>query len=71
LLVRPERIELAAPESGENVFAARVLRDRFFGASRQIEVAAGKGRLEIETAARGRVDGVRVPRDAIQFMNDN
>ena len=70
LLVRPERIELAAPGSGENVFAASVLRDRFFGASRQIEVAAGKGRLEIETAARGRVDGVRVPRDAIQFLHD-
>ncbi|MGH8713307.1 MAG: ABC transporter ATP-binding protein, partial [Casimicrobiaceae bacterium] len=71
LLVRPERIELAAPESGENVFAANVLRDRFFGASRQIEVAAGEGRLEIETAARGHVAGVRVPRDAIQFMNES
>ncbi|HEY2862274.1 MAG TPA: ABC transporter ATP-binding protein [Casimicrobiaceae bacterium] len=71
LLVRPERIELAATGGGENVFAANVLRDRFFGASRQIEVAAGNGRLEIETAARGRVDRVRVPRDAIQFIIDN
>ena len=71
LLVRPERIEVADAGAGENVFAANVLRDRFFGASRQIEVAAGNGRLEIETAARGRVDRVRVPRDAIQFINDN
>jgi putative spermidine/putrescine transport system ATP-binding protein len=69
LLVRPERIELAAGAAGENVFAARVLRDRFFGASRQIEVAAGEGRLEIETAMRDDVVHVRVPRAAIQFLN--
>jgi len=69
LLVRPERIEVAAGAAGENVFAARVLRDRFFGASRQIEVAAGDGRLEIETAMRDDVAHVRVPRDAIQFLN--
>ena len=70
LLVRPEKIELAAPGSGENVFGATVLRDRFFGASRQIEVAAGGGRLEIETASRAQVEGVRLPRDAIQFLHD-
>jgi hypothetical protein len=46
-----------------------VLRDRFFGATRQIEVAAGNGRLEIETAMRDHVANVRVPRDAIQFLN--
>jgi len=69
LLVRPERIEVAAGAAGENVFAARVLRDRFFGASRQIEIAAGDGRLEIETAMRDDVAHVRVPRDAIQFLN--
>jgi putative spermidine/putrescine transport system ATP-binding protein len=69
LLVRPERVEVANGESGENVFAARVLRDRFFGASRQIEVAAGEGRLEIETAMRDHVAHVRVPREAIQFLN--
>jgi putative spermidine/putrescine transport system ATP-binding protein len=69
LLVRPERIEVANGAGGENVFAARVLRDRFFGATRQIEVAAGKGRLEIETAMRDHVVHVRVPREAIQFLN--
>jgi putative spermidine/putrescine transport system ATP-binding protein len=69
LLVRPERIEVAAGAAGENVFAARVLRDRFFGASRQIEIAAGEGRLELETAMREDVAHVRVPRDAIQFLN--
>ncbi len=70
LLVRPERIELAAPAGGENVFAAQVLRDRFYGATRQIEVAAGNGRLEIETAQRSQFANVRVPRDAIQFLSN-
>jgi putative spermidine/putrescine transport system ATP-binding protein len=69
LLVRPERIEVADGTTGENVFAARVLRDRFFGATRQLEVAAGEGRLEIETAMRDDVAHVRVPREAIQFLN--
>jgi len=68
LLVRPERVEVADPGSGENVFAARVLRDRFFGATRQIEVAAGEGRLEVETAVRDHVKSVHVPREAIQFL---
>ena len=69
VLVRPERIEVAQGTGGENVFAAKVLRDRFFGATRQIEVAAGEGRLEIETAIRDHVAHVRVPREAIQFLN--
>jgi len=69
LLVRPERVEVAASASGENVFAAQVLHDRFFGATRQLQVAAGNGRLEIETAMRDHVNNVRVPREAIQFLN--
>ena len=69
LLVRPERVEVARDAMGENVFAAQVLRDRFFGATRQLEVAAGSGRLEIETALRDHVRSVRVPREAIQFLN--
>jgi putative spermidine/putrescine transport system ATP-binding protein len=69
LIVRPERVEIAPEPAGENVFPARVLRDRFFGATRQIEVAAGAGRLELETALRDHVRSVRVPREAIQFLN--
>ena len=71
LLVRPERIEIAAEAAGENIVPAQVIRDRFFGSSRRIEVTAGTGRLEIETAARDRVANVRVPRDAIQFLRSN
>ena len=69
VLVRPERIEIAPAATAENVFSAKVLRDRFFGATRQLEVAAGNGRLEIETAMRDDVTKVRVPREAIQFLN--
>ena len=72
VLVRPERIEVASAvtgATGENVFAAKVLRDRFFGATRQLEIAAGNGRLEIETAMRDDVIQLRVPREAIQFLN--
>jgi putative spermidine/putrescine transport system ATP-binding protein len=69
LLVRPERVEIGGAASGENVFVAHVLRDRFFGATRQLEVAAGDGRLEIETSMRDHVAMVRVPREAIQFLN--
>jgi putative spermidine/putrescine transport system ATP-binding protein len=69
LLVRPERVEIGAAAGGENAFVAHVLRDRFFGATRQLEVAAGDGRLEIETSMRDHVAMVRVPREAIQFLN--
>ncbi|HTR57503.1 MAG TPA: ABC transporter ATP-binding protein [Casimicrobiaceae bacterium] len=69
LLVRPERLEVADVAAGENVFPVRVLRDRFFGATRQVEVAAGEGRLEIETAMRDDVAHVHIPREAIQFLN--
>jgi putative spermidine/putrescine transport system ATP-binding protein len=68
LLVRPERVEVVAVPNGENVFAARVVRDRFFGATRQIELAIGGGTLKIETATRGAVAQIRIPRDAIQFL---
>jgi putative spermidine/putrescine transport system ATP-binding protein len=70
LLIRPERVELATESAGENVFAARAARDRFFGASRRIEVAVGGARLEIETKARDTVERIRIPRDAIQFLHD-
>jgi putative spermidine/putrescine transport system ATP-binding protein len=69
LLVRPERIELAGVADRENVFAVDVLRDRFFGSTRRILVAAGAGQLEIETATRAPVSEVRVPRDAVQFLD--
>ena len=52
------------------MFPAQTSRDRFFGASRRIEVAVGGGRLEIETNARDTVRRIRIPRDAIQFLHD-
>jgi len=68
LLVRPERIEPVAAGGGENVFAARVVHDRFFGANRELELAVGQGHLTIDTAVRSAIDFVRVPREAVQFL---
>jgi putative spermidine/putrescine transport system ATP-binding protein len=70
LLIRPERIEVADGVEGENTLDAQVVRDRFFGASRRVEVAVGSGRLEIETNARDTVRRIRIPPDAIQFLED-
>ena len=70
ILVRPERIELARDGAGENIFAARAERDRFFGAARRVDAVVGGQRLEIETNARDTVERIRIPRDAIQFLHD-
>jgi putative spermidine/putrescine transport system ATP-binding protein len=68
LLVRPERVEPAAAAGGENVFAAQIVHDRFFGANREIELTVGRGSIKIETALRGSIAHVRVPREAVQFL---
>jgi putative spermidine/putrescine transport system ATP-binding protein len=70
LLVRPERIEPTMGTPGENVFPATVVHDRFFGASRQLELAVAQGRLKVDTAMRGDITHVRVPPDAVQFLPD-
>ena len=50
-------------------FAVRVLRDRFLGATRQLEVLAdGDTLLKFETTSREPVSHVRIPVDAIQRL---
>ena len=73
LLVRPEkiapvRVDPAAGAPGENAFAVRVLHDRFFGASREVELAVGHGFLKIDTASREDISHVHIPREAVQFL---
>lgn len=68
LLVRPEKIEPARTASGENIFAATVVHDRFFGASREIELAVGQGMLKIDTTTREAIAHIHVPRQAVQFL---
>jgi putative spermidine/putrescine transport system ATP-binding protein len=68
LLVRPEKLEPAVAIDGENVFAARVVHDRFFGANREVELAVGPATLKIETSVRGGIAHVRIPRAAVQFL---
>ena len=68
LLVRPERLEPLAQAGGENAFEVRVLHDRFYGATRQLELAVGQALLKLETTSRQPVTHVRVPRHAMQFL---
>lgn len=73
LLVRPEKIvpvagDPASAPPGENHFAAKVIHDRFFGASREIELAVGEGVVKIDTATREDISCVHIPRDAVQFL---
>ena len=73
LLVRPEKIaplciDPASEAPGENNFAVRVLHDRFFGASREIELSVGQGLLKIDTASREDITHIHVPREAVQFL---
>lgn len=70
MLVRPERIELVRLQEGENVFPVTVERDRFFGATRQVDLACGGAHLKLETVERGPVHCIRIPRDAIQFLSN-
>ena len=65
----PERIEpMNAGATGDNAVDVAVEQDKFFGATRALVARAGSGRLAIETASRDAVHRVRIPRDAIQFL---
>ncbi|WP_119292590.1 ABC transporter ATP-binding protein [Azohydromonas sediminis] len=69
LLIRPERLEpAAAGAGGDNVFDARVLKDRFFGATRQLDLGVGGAVLKLETTSRETFARVHVPAAAIQFL---
>ena len=69
MLIRPERLEPAtAAEHGPNLFDTRVLKDRFFGATRQLDLAIGESVLKLETTSRAALTRVRIPVDAIQFL---
>jgi putative spermidine/putrescine transport system ATP-binding protein len=70
MLVRPERLEPVDGPGPDNVFAVRVLHDRFYGATRQVELAIGQAVLKLETTSRAPITHVRVPQHAIQFLPD-
>jgi putative spermidine/putrescine transport system ATP-binding protein len=68
VLIRPERLEVVPSADGVNTFAVEVTHDRFFGATRQIDLACRGTPLRIETLSRGEVRYVRVPPEAVQFL---
>ncbi len=71
-LVRPERLEPLADGGGDdtNVFEVRVLKDRFFGATRQLDLAIGEAVLKLETTSRAALSRVRIPVAAVQFLSN-
>jgi 16S rRNA G966 N2-methylase RsmD len=58
-------------DGGDNLIDVAIEQDKFFGATRALVAKAGNGRLAIETASREAVRRVRIPRDAIQFLDGN
>lgn len=69
MLIRPERLEPATTaEIAPNIFDTRVLKDRFFGSTRQLDLAIGESVLKLETTSRAALTRVRIPVDAIQFL---
>jgi len=70
LLVRPERLQPVETGAAlDNVFEARLLKDRFFGAMRQVDLAAGDQVIKLETTSRKAFGHVHVPVSAIQFLS--
>ena len=73
VLIRPERIEpLPAAGGGDdtNVFEVGVAKDRFFGATRQLDLTIGEAVLKLETTSRAALSRVRIPVAAIQFLSN-
>ena len=70
LLIRPERIQPAndAETVTDNIFAARVLHDRFHGARREVGLSVGTTLLWVDTPLRTPFTQIHVPRDAVQFL---
>ncbi|HMM84562.1 ABC transporter ATP-binding protein [Azohydromonas sp.] len=71
-LIRPERLEPLADGAGDdtNVFEVRVLKDRFFGATRQLDLSIGEAVLKLETTSRAALSRVRIPVAAVQFLSN-
>jgi putative spermidine/putrescine transport system ATP-binding protein len=68
VLIRPERVEVAAAAGASNTFAVEVTHDRFYGATRQLDLACRGARIRMETLSRGEVRYVHVPPEAVQFL---
>jgi len=68
LLVRPERVALGPAPDGLNTVQGAVVRDRYLGSLRRLDLEAGGHRLTVETAQAGEVSTVHLPPSAIQVL---
>ena len=71
MLARPPASLHARAAPATAVDDVRVLKDRFFGATRQLDLAIGEAFLKLETTSREALTRVRVPVEAIQFLSSN
>jgi putative spermidine/putrescine transport system ATP-binding protein len=65
VMVRPEKIRIADRADGENSFPCRVLRERFLGPVRRLDLAVRDVVLEAEASIGGPVNAVTIPPDAV------
>lgn len=73
VLVRPERIRPVATggaDTATNRFAGRILRDRFLGAVRRVDIALGDSVILLETAGRDPFDAIHIPPEQVQLLTD-
>ncbi len=65
VLVRPENVVPMDGAGGKavNSFSGEIVVDRFLGAARRLDLAAGDGSIRMETRTRDAIEGVTIPPD--------
>ena len=67
-LVRPERVQIGASSDGTNSFTGRILRDRFLGSFRRLDLAVNGGTVVLETASDMMPQAVFISPEAVQVL---
>jgi len=67
-LVRPEHVQIGASADGSNSFTGRLLRDRFLGSFRRLDLAVDGGTVALETASDITPQAVFIPPEAVQLL---
>jgi putative spermidine/putrescine transport system ATP-binding protein len=68
VLVRPERIRPGEGPDGRNTVRGVIVRDRFLGAVRRFDLAAGAATVTVETADGHPAPVVHLPPEAVQVL---
>jgi putative spermidine/putrescine transport system ATP-binding protein len=71
LLIRPERIGIVEKADGENSYPCRVLRDRFLGSLRRLDLEIRDAVIEAEASVGGPVNAVVIPPGSITLLKNS